>query len=878
MTSKRIISSVLALAMTASMLPTNLTAVAGDPPATVEIKPDKTKEDLQGSGSMTITLSIPLKDAAAENFDYTAPTALTYDGTNKTATVTAKDSVTGMGEVTVHYYSDADCTTEVTETKNVGTYYVGITLAAGTHYGASTSVIHRTDWKFEIIKSTPDAPDAPTMASSTKNSITLATVEGCEYSKDGTNWQDSPTFTGLTPSTSYTFYQRVKGTTNNNVSANSQGKSISTTADTYGMTITLKIGDLKVKIGDHDNGTLKLKDKAENTDITNAASGDLITVKATPDSGYRLSSLTYTADGASQSVTIPEKDSDYEFTMPDKDVTVNAVFTKIGGGSVDYETVTDGGITYHVYSDHAEVAEADTAIETAAIKDKVDGKNVTVIAENAFNSCKSLTDVKIPDSMTEIDANAFWGCTSLESLTIPKTVTTIDKTAFSHCTAFKTIYGYTGSTAEEFAKANNIEFVALDAQPEETLGIAKAPTVDEQGVVSWSPVENAVKYRIVKEYGGKTYLGKETTETSYQQNNTNVLDKHKIYIRSYDADGNYTNGEILTVPAKVGIAKAPTVDSEGVVTWKPVTNAVKYKIVKEYGGKTYFGKDTLGLSYKQNSVPSVEYKVYIRAFGEDDSYTDGEVTTITEKTLGKVAAPTVAKDGTVTWTAAKNAVKYKVVKIVNGVYYGGSVVTGTSYKFKNIPVSDYKVYVIAYGEDNAKTIGAKTTVEVDNALGFVNDVTVDENGKVTWTKADNATSYRVVKIVGGNKYYCKETKNTNYTFAVKPIRDYQVYVIAYNANKKYTAGKSITVEVGTLGTVLDPKVDKNGTVTWTAARNAVKYKVGKTANGKTYYSDEITDTSYTFKNVATKDYKVFVVAFDKDGNKTWGWKVDVKVN
>ena len=84
--------------------------------------------------------------------------------------------------------------------------------------------------------------------------------------------------------------------------------------------------------------------------------------------------------------------------------------------------------------------------------------------------------------------------------------------------------------------------------------------------MSWSPVKNAVKYRIVKEYGGKTYFGKETTETSYQQNNTNVLDKHKIYIRSYDADGNYTNGEILTIPAKVGIAKAPTVDSDGVVT------------------------------------------------------------------------------------------------------------------------------------------------------------------------------------------------------------------------------------------------------------------------------------------------------------------------
>ena len=72
------------------------------------------------------------------------------------------------------------------------------------------------------------------------------------------------------------------------------------------------------------------------------------------------------------------------------------------------------------------------------------------------------------------------------------------------------------------------------------------------------------------------------------------------------------------------------------------------------------------------------------------------------------------------------------------------------------------------------------------------------------------------------------------------------------------------------------KVYAKGNVSWTAARNAVKYKVGKTVNGKTYYTGELTTNSTTI-TVSKSDYKVFVVAFDKEGNKTWGTKVDVKV-
>ena len=206
----------------------NTTTISGDGTA------DKT-------GTMTITLVIPKKTPAAADFTYSAPSDLIYSGSDKTATVVAASGVTGMGDITVKYYSDAARSTEVTETKNVGTYYVGATVAEGDEYAASTGVLYSDSWTFTVTASTPSAPDAPTVASVTKNSITLVATEGYEYSMDGTNWQDSPTFTGLDPDKSYTFYQRKKATNNYNPSESSTEGTGNTDADTYDMTITLVI-------------------------------------------------------------------------------------------------------------------------------------------------------------------------------------------------------------------------------------------------------------------------------------------------------------------------------------------------------------------------------------------------------------------------------------------------------------------------------------------------------------------------------------------------------------------------------------------------------------------------------------------------------------
>ena len=98
-----------------------------------------------------------------------------------------------------------------------------------------------------------------------------------------------------------------------------------------------------------------------------------------------------------------------------------------------------------------------------AIGDTVDTYDGNVIDSTnvyfgAFERCTSLTEIKIPKSVTSIGASAFYGCTSLTSIEIPKSVTSIGDYIFNSCTSLTSITT-TGNNMKAFIEngiiANN---------------------------------------------------------------------------------------------------------------------------------------------------------------------------------------------------------------------------------------------------------------------------------------------------------------------------------------------------------------------------------------------------------------------------------------
>ena len=87
----------------------------------------------------------------------------------------------------------------------------------------------------------------------------------------------------------------------------------------------------------------------------------------------------------------------------------------------------------------------DLYIAGKEVTDLVIPEGVTNIPVSAFQGCTSLISVVIPSTLTDIDSYAFKGCTSLESITIPKNIPNVDIFgAFKGCENLSSIH-YNGT-------------------------------------------------------------------------------------------------------------------------------------------------------------------------------------------------------------------------------------------------------------------------------------------------------------------------------------------------------------------------------------------------------------------------------------------------
>ena len=92
------------------------------------------------------------------------------------------------------------------------------------------------------------------------------------------------------------------------------------------------------------------------------------------------------------------------------------------------------GITKPVYNDHVFAYMPNSYSGAYTIADGIEQ-----IAGGAFSSCKGLTSVKLPNSLTTIGDEAFISCSGLKSVTLPDSVTSLGDNAFYGCSGLTTV-------------------------------------------------------------------------------------------------------------------------------------------------------------------------------------------------------------------------------------------------------------------------------------------------------------------------------------------------------------------------------------------------------------------------------------------------------
>jgi len=97
-------------------------------------------------------------------------------------------------------------------------------MAAKPGYNASDAV----SGSMILPKFSQNAPNAPSLKTKTRNSVTLNAIAGAQYRRDNGAWQSGTLFTRLSPGTTYRFYVRMKATATHEVSPSSTPLTVTT--------------------------------------------------------------------------------------------------------------------------------------------------------------------------------------------------------------------------------------------------------------------------------------------------------------------------------------------------------------------------------------------------------------------------------------------------------------------------------------------------------------------------------------------------------------------------------------------------------------------------------------------------------------------------
>ncbi len=207
-------------------------------------------------GTTTITMNV----AATPNYSATSCSgALTITGATPTCSVSPVARTYGFGSYTVSSSTNStgtksfssdnptvatiDPTTGLITIGNAGTATITMHVAATDDYSATSCTGIQT-----VNKASQAAPPAPTCDSNTTTSITISACEGCEYRTGTGSAQSSPTFSGLYPTTSYTFSRRHEETQNYLASAWSPDVTCWTVSEACGGLTTATLYDVSYPI------------------------------------------------------------------------------------------------------------------------------------------------------------------------------------------------------------------------------------------------------------------------------------------------------------------------------------------------------------------------------------------------------------------------------------------------------------------------------------------------------------------------------------------------------------------------------------------------------------------------------------------------------
>ena len=402
---------------------------------------------------------------------------------------------------------------------------------------------------------------------------------------------------------------------------------------------------------------------------------------------------------------------------------------------------------------------------------------------------------RIPDGVTSIGDYAFDGYRSLTNVTIPDSVTNICYGAFLDCIKLTDVY-YDG-TASDWAKVtiedgnedltNATLHCAKSAPTAPVVHIGNSATSGKP-VLTWNAVYGATSYRIYRSTSkgsGYSLLGT-TTATSYTNTGAKAGTTYYYRVKAVNDAGlspysNVVSGKVKSVTPKpaapvVKIGHSAT-SGKPMLTWNAVSGATSYKVYRATSQKgTYSLLGTVTTTSYTNTGAKAGttywYKVKAVNSAGESAYSNvvsGQVkstgqTTVTTLTLGHSSASGKPQ---LTWKAVSGAASYKVYRATakNGAYSVINTTKALTYTNTGAALGTTYYYKVEVLNASGKSMGFSAIVEGKVApVLAVGYSSVSGKPQLTWKVVPGATEYQVYRSTQQNSGYAKINTTTSTSY------------------------------------------------------------------------------------------------------------------
>ena len=393
---------------------------------------------------------------------------------------------------------------------------------------------------------------------------------------------------------------------------------------------------------------------------------------------------------------------------------------------------------------------------------------------------------RVPDGVTSIGDYAFDGYRSLTNVTIPDSVTNICYGAFLDCIKLTDVY-YDG-TASDWAKITIEE--GNEDLTNATLHCAKsapaAPVVklgnsatSGKPMLTWNAVEGATSYRIYRSTSkgsGYSLLGT-VTATSYTNTGAKAGTTYYYRVKACNDAGlspysNIVSGKVKTVAqqkpsapvVKIGHSAA---SGKPMLTWNAVSGAASYKVYRatsQNGTYSLLGTVTTTSYTNTGAKAGTTYYYKVKAVNSAGESAYSNVVsgraTVTTLTMGHSATSGKPQ---LTWKAVSGAASYKVYRATakNGAYSVINTTKSLTYTNTGAALGTTYYYKVEALNAAGKSMGFSAVVEGKVApVLAVGYSSVSGKPQLTWKAVPGATEYQVYRSTQQNSGYSKINTTT----------------------------------------------------------------------------------------------------------------------